>query len=347
VGTATAAAAEDKNASDPPPSLEYRPPRVVTPEPRAPSPAPPVTIFREAVGSFGMVTGSFNGPVDVARDESGLFYVLDSGNSRVQVFDHFSNFVLSTGSYGSRDVKSGEFNKPQAIAVDGRGFIYVVDTGNNRIQKFGWSRNCISECPSCPVRTDGMCLLQLKTWGSLGSREGYFKSPRDITFDRDGNIYVLDAGNDRVQKFDSSERFIGEWGRFFNSKGGIFTDLVSIAWSRDRSGYIFLLGKGCLVQQLDFDWNLVASWPAVAPESGLCVPARIEIDRKNNYVYVLDSGNSLLICINPAVGGMYRWALRGAQAPFSKPLGLSVNPDGDEVLVADTENNIVQKFTLR
>jgi DNA-binding beta-propeller fold protein YncE len=62
-------------------------------------------------------------------------------------------------------------------------------------------------------------------------------------------------------------------------------------------------------------------------------------------VYVLDAGNSLILSYNP--DGLYRWALRGAEVPFSKPLGFAVNSEGEEVLVADTENNIVQKFTLR
>ena len=77
----------------------------------------------------------------------------------------------------------------------------------------------------------------------------------------------------------------------------------------------------------------------------MCVPARMEIDSRFNYVYVLDSGNSTLSCYNPV--GLYRWTLGGAQVLFSKPLGFAVNRDGEEVLVADTENNIVQKFTLR
>ena len=76
------------------------------------------------------------------------------------------------------------------------------------------------------------------------------------------------------------------------------------------------------------------------------MPARIEIDNKNDYVYVLDSGNSLLERFN-LDGRHSAGRLRGAERPFSNPLGLAVNPDRDEVLVADTENNIVQKFTLR
>lgn len=299
-----------------------------------------MTIFREAIGSFGIGKGSFDGPVDVAADANGNFLVLDAGNSRVQMFDNFSNFVFSFGSSGTRN---GEFAKPQSIAIDPEGSVYIVDTGNHRIQKFAWVDK--GACPECPARPDGKRLKFHSSWGSLGTRAGDFKSPRDITFDAGGNSYVLDAGNQRVQIFDTAQRFVGEWGRLFGSRGGVFTDLVSIGWTRDRLGYVLLLGSGCVVQQFQLDGTLVTSWPAVAPEAGLCSPGRIEIDNKNDYVYVLDAGNSL--CERFNIEGRFLAAWRGAERPFTKPLGLALNPDRDEVLIADTENNIVQKFTLR
>lgn len=350
-GLAAAVAAADGPSSDPPPSLEYRPPRRVVPEPKAPTPAPPLTIFREAIGGFGIGKGSFDEPVDVAVDADGNFFVLDAGNNRVQMFDNFAKFVLTLGSYGSRKgdfakpEAIAEFTKPEAIAIDPEGAIHVVDTGNHRVQKFVWVEK--SACPECPARPDGKRLKFHSTWGSLGTRAGDFKYPRDITFDAAGNSYVLDSGNQRVQKFDVEQHFVGEFGRLFGSKSkeAVFTDLVSIGWSRDRLEYIFLFGAGCLVQQFQPDGTLVNSWPAIAPESGLCAPGRIEVDNNNNYVNVLDAGNGLFERFT--LDGHLLFALRGAARPFSKPRGLAMHPNRDEVLIADTENNIVQKFTLR
>jgi len=342
VGVVNPAVAEDVGSADPAPSLEYRPPRPVLPEPRAPTPAPPVTIFREAIGGYGIGTGSFDKPVDVAGDGRGNIYVVDSGNNRIQMFDSFSNFVLAWGSYGAH---TGEFNNPQAILVDSRRpdvtYIFVVDTGNNRIQLFNY------------VEKRNPKVLFFESWGSLGSRDGDFKNPRDITMDGDGNIWILDTGNDRVQKFKfdptqlsgPSVSFLNEWGRAFGSRGGIFTDLVSLGWSDEGFGYLYLLGSACLVQQFQLDGTLLKSWSAIAPESGMCEPGRIEVDNKNDYVYVLDAGNGLLVRFNR--DGRYLAALRGAERQFSRPLGFAVGSDRDQVLVADTENNIVQKFTLR
>jgi hypothetical protein len=328
------AVAENGDSSIPGPTLEYRPPRPALPEPKEPIPAPPVTLFREAIGKFGISTGSFDGPIDVATDREGNFYALDAGNNRVQKFDKSSNFILTFGSFGSRP---GEFNNPRAIAISPGGLIYVVDTGNNRIQQF---------------TPDGTII---KTWGELGSRHGNFKYPNDITFENDTTLWVLDAGNERAQRFRFERglenagdlRYVSEIGSSFAERGSNFKGLVSLAWSSDRFGYLYLLSAGCLVQQFQPDGNLEKSWSGVAPESGLCVPARIEIDKSgtNDYVYVLDAGNGLLIRFN--LDGRFLAALRGAERLFSQPLGFAVNPARDEVFIADTKNNIIQKFILR
>ena len=83
-GLATAATAAEGAPSETPPSLEYRPPRVVVPEPKAPHPLAPMAVFREAIGGFGIAEGAFDGPVDVAVDTVGNVFALDAGNSRIQ-----------------------------------------------------------------------------------------------------------------------------------------------------------------------------------------------------------------------------------------------------------------------
>ena len=337
LGPGVTIAAEERPAEPAGPSLEYRPPRPVLPEPKGPTPAPPVTIFQQSVGRFGISTEAFDGPVDVALDASGNVYVLDGGNNRVQIFDKFLNFVQTFGTYGSR---WGEFNKPTAIALNPEGFLFVVDSGNNRVQIFVTER-----------RTGKVVFYE--SWGSLGSRDGDFKNPVDITVDGEGFVWVLDAGNERVQKFKFDPRItsgprvslVGGWGRFFGDRNGRYEDLVSLAWSDEDLGYIYLLGAGCLVQQFRPDGTLWKSWPAIAPESGLCVPARIRIDNENDYVYVLDAGNGLLSRFSR--DGRFYSALRGAERPFVRPLGFALLPDRDQFVVADTANNIVQKFTVR
>jgi DNA-binding beta-propeller fold protein YncE len=341
-GAVPAVAAEDAGAPGTGPSLEYRPPRPVLPEPKAPTPQPPISVFKESCGGYGISTGAFDGPADVAVDPAGNIYVLDVGNSRVQVFDSFSNFVLEWGSSGSGP---GQFKRPSTIAIGPDGRIYIVDTGNHRVQIFGWVPR--SECPNCPSRRDGTSLKFLSSWGSLGSRPGDFKDPVDIAFGGQNEIWILDAGNERVQGFNfkDSFEFATEFGSTVGNRGGVFSDQVSIAWSDERFGYLYLLGKGCVVQQFKPDGTLERTWSAVVPESGLCVPARIRSDNRDRFLYVLDSGNGLIARFHRE--GRYLSAVRGAERPFASPGGFALREGSDQFVVADTGNNLVQKFTLR
>jgi hypothetical protein len=54
----------------------------------------------------------------------------------------------------------------------------------------------------------------VRTIGGLGADEHRsFHEPNDILRDRAGNIYILDSGNDRIQKFDPSGKYIMTIGR--------------------------------------------------------------------------------------------------------------------------------------
>jgi len=77
------------------------------------------------------------------------------------------------------------------VAWDKEGNIYVADgaasgAGNARVAKFD---------------KDGHFI---KSWGQRGSEVGQFNSLRGIALDAQGNVYVADGGNKRIQVFDGS-----------------------------------------------------------------------------------------------------------------------------------------------
>jgi DNA-binding beta-propeller fold protein YncE len=270
----------------------------------------------------------------VVHDDLGGYYVVDSGNNRIQKFTENDRFEFQWGSRGSRE---GRFIRPQAIARDEDGNIFIVDTGNNRVQKFDDRGEFILE------------------WGRLGSSPGKFMDPIDITFDADGDIYILDAGNERIQKFSPSTAFEEEWGGFTGGRQGDFTRLVSIAFDDDRLGLLQLLGDGieegtCQIQILDLRGGrkeVVRSWDLAYPgdDEVPCFPTRIRIDNRDNYVYILDHVNSVLRRYQK--DGRYLDSIWEVEEPMNGPMGLSVESGTRKIWIADTGSNAIQRFTLR
>ncbi len=56
-------------------------------------------------------------------------------------------------------------------------------------------------------------------WGTLGSNNGQFNYPCDVAVDNNGYVYVLDVGNNRVQKFTNNGTFIMQWGSYGSNNG--------------------------------------------------------------------------------------------------------------------------------
>jgi DNA-binding beta-propeller fold protein YncE len=83
------------------------------------------------------------------------------------------------------------FNRPTDVAFDAAGNIYVADgVGNQRVTKF--DKNGVF----------------VKSWGSKGAEPGQFgTSARAIAVDAQGNVYVADSGNKRIQVFDGNGTF--------------------------------------------------------------------------------------------------------------------------------------------
>src|SRR5919112_1846680 len=75
------------------------------------------------------------------------------------------------------------------------------------------------------------------SWGSEGVGEGQFKLPHGVDIDSSGNVYVVDTGNFRVQKFDSNGKFITMWGSRGSEKGQ-FDDMHGIDVDSSNNVYV-------------------------------------------------------------------------------------------------------------
>lgn len=65
----------------------------------------------------------------------------------------------------------------------------------------------------------------------------YFCWPESVAIDGDGNVYVADSNNDRIQKFSSTGAFIAKWGSAGNGDGQ-FNDPTGISIDGNWNVYV-------------------------------------------------------------------------------------------------------------
>jgi NHL repeat len=90
--------------------------------------------------------------------------------------------------------QDGYFNQPTDVAWDAQGNAYFSDGYvNSRVAK---------------VSSRGEWLM---SWGSLGNGPGQFDTPHGVAVAPNGEVYVADRGNRRIQIFDQSGKFLRQF----------------------------------------------------------------------------------------------------------------------------------------
>jgi DNA-binding beta-propeller fold protein YncE len=141
-------------------------------------------------GSEGGGPGQFEVPQAIAIDRHGNVFVADTGNNRIQIFSAEGSLLGQWGSEGSGPT---QFQEPAGITVDGDGNVYVADVFNWRVARFSSDGSLVDQWRHCEDGPD--CRIP-----NAGSRPGEFRDQRGLAVDGQGNLYVADAGNDRVQR---------------------------------------------------------------------------------------------------------------------------------------------------
>ncbi len=171
-----------------------------------------------------------NRPSDIAIDNEGNLWVTDTGNGRVVKFAPSGGFLGAYGSYGREE---DQFVQPEAIAADPSGGVWVVDDSNRGLRKlsasgqFKESVNPAAIVNGLAVSPTGMLWVSTSNnsieelsrtgqvevkFGSSGSEPGQLSRPEALDVDQVGDVWVVDAGNQRIERFDESGNFLLEFG---------------------------------------------------------------------------------------------------------------------------------------
>lgn len=271
-----------------------------------------------AGGTFGFADGPgmsamFKSPDGIAIDGSGNLYVADKDNQRIRKItpEGLVSTLAGNGTTGFRDGKGSLafFYFPSGVTLDRNGNLYVADAGNNRIRK---------------ITPDGT-VTTLAGSGTRGFADGFgsaamFATPRDVALDTIGNIYVADAGNNRIRKI---------------TPEGLVSTLAGSSSANVFSG-----------EYTDGPGNLAKFYG----------PGGLDLDISGN-VYVADGGNHLIRKITPEgvvstlagspnfgflfMGGYFDGP--GPVARFNSPSDVTIGIGG-LVYVMERYNGVIRKI---
>jgi len=189
--------------------------------------------------------GAFKLPLNLAIDDNGLTYVVDSLRDQVVILDTNENFVATLCERG--------VNKPRDVAVSAD-HIYVGDLLTHRVHVYDKAtRAPLYDIPRGPEATNMQSALfqpanialdshgclyvsdlgafrvqiydeagkYLRTIGKYGDNYGEFARPKGVAVDRAGRTYVVDAAGQMVQVFDPKGQLLMWFGEPSGSKVGL------------------------------------------------------------------------------------------------------------------------------
>lgn len=217
-----------------------------------------LAIFDLAQQRFSFVTGTGAGrikrPINIRIDADGTKYVTDTGRDQVLVFDRDDRFVKAFGV-------EGQF-RPVDLAIGGNR-LYVTDILNHQVQ----------------VLEKGTGKLLFK-FGKAGSGEGELFHPTSIAFGPEGDLYVVETSNFRVQRFTAEGQPVRTYGSVGTAPGS-FARPKGIAL--DKAGRL-LVGDAAFQNVQIFDGSgklLLYFGQTDGRADGLNLPAGVAIDYDN------------------------------------------------------------------
>jgi hypothetical protein len=145
------------------------------------------------------------------------------------------------------------------------------------------------QSPLGAATADASLLSPISSFGSPGSGNGQFQSPLGVAVQvSSGNVFVVDSGNARVEKFFPDGSFISAFGQgLLSSPRGIATDTL---------GKVYVGDAGTnTVQKFDADGNFVSTIDGTgAPQGHFQNIAGIAVDQANN-LWVADGSTANVI----------------------------------------------------
>lgn len=258
-----------------------------------------------------------------------------------------------------------DFYVPHGLTIGGRGNLYVADSGNFRIVK---------------LTPDGRVLGR---FGRQGSGPGEFGTqpatpysvfpplgPESVAVDRQGNVYVADTGNARVEKFSPSGTYLASWS--VQAAGRVVRQLAVAAAPNNTIlvviGAVVACPHDCatyyLVQRRAPTGAVLGRWqseiPPDGPQDAVASPYNVirSVDvavGPRGTVFVVTTGEEACYKSCPSFWAVDRWTPDGRRLSgwhgtdfYGRPVfptALAVDGRG-EIFLADPSDGRVEKWSF-
>jgi hypothetical protein len=147
-----------------------------------------------------------NGPIGLVSDTFGNFFIADTQNNRIRKINTAGiiTTIAGTGVVGyagdNGQATSAKLNTPCGMIFDAAGNLYIADTWNNAVRK---------------IDTTGVITTVVGT-GTAGyngdgiaATSAQLYKPAGLVFDKSGNLYISDYGNNRIRKVTNVGQVVG------------------------------------------------------------------------------------------------------------------------------------------
>jgi trimeric autotransporter adhesin len=256
------------------------------------------------------VSAELNGPYGLTSDSAANLYFADPANNRIRKVALGTGIISTfagdgTGGFSGDNgpATSAELQLPAGVAVDTAGNLYIADKGNNVIRKVNASGTITTIAGN---NTEGYS-------GDNGlATSASLYAPSSVAVDSAGNLYIADAGNNRVREVAATT--------------GIITTIAGTG----TPGY--------------------SGDNGAAVSATLNKPSAV-VEGSTGNLYVLDTGNDVVRLLNTTgtittIAGNGTAGYSGDNGPATSatlhsPYGLNIDASGN-LYIADSGNNVVR-----
>jgi DNA-binding beta-propeller fold protein YncE len=265
-------------------------------------------------GRRGVQNGDLVRPRAAAIDAQDRLYLVDF-TARIQVYDRDGNYLGPT--WTTPDYRNG---RPSGLSIDRDGNLIVSDSHYNcfriyspdgkELRKFGGEAGSgpgqLGYVSDVVQDADGYFYIAefgenqritkldaggkfVQSWGSMGTEPGQFARARALALGPDGNLYVADACNHRIQVFTRTGELVRCWGEPGHEPGQLSYPF-DLAFNQKGELYVVEQGNH-RVQKFTTTGESLGCWGGPGREPGcLNHPWAFAVDSKG-HVHVVDTDN--------------------------------------------------------